>query len=186
MRVNDLLRMELMAECLGKRPAFLVQESPWSPSSSTILPRWHFVLSKILAPVQRAIAIRSSSRLSKFPTLAIGNASDYAAVWLCCAASNRQWFHRSLVFNRVSNDKLCMCCCYPENCLWPWRLVGLGCCVIIMETFSVFRDNWLNHGVGCSVCDLCWCCHNDFIFCVTLHDQKLTGIWGHFDECSIQ
>ena len=34
MRVNDLLRMELMAECLGKRPAFLVQERPWSPSSS--------------------------------------------------------------------------------------------------------------------------------------------------------
>ena len=33
--VNGLLRMELMAECLGKRPAFLVQERPWSPSSST-------------------------------------------------------------------------------------------------------------------------------------------------------
>jgi len=29
MRVNDLLRMELMAERLGKRPAFLVQERPW-------------------------------------------------------------------------------------------------------------------------------------------------------------
>jgi len=37
MWVNDLLRIELMAECLGKRPAFLVQERPWSPSSSTIL-----------------------------------------------------------------------------------------------------------------------------------------------------
>jgi len=37
MRVNDLLRMELMAECLGKRPALLVQEKPWSPSSSIIL-----------------------------------------------------------------------------------------------------------------------------------------------------
>jgi len=35
MWVNNLLRMELMAECLGKRPAFLVQERPWSPSSST-------------------------------------------------------------------------------------------------------------------------------------------------------
>jgi len=31
--------MELMAACLGKRPAFLVQESPWSPSSSTVLPQ---------------------------------------------------------------------------------------------------------------------------------------------------
>jgi len=80
MLVNDLLRMELMAKCLGKRPAFLVQERPWSPSSSTILPQQHFVLSKLLAPVWRAIAIRSSSGLSKFPTLAIGNASDQAAV----------------------------------------------------------------------------------------------------------
>ena len=69
-----------MAECLGKRPAFLVQERPWCPSSSTILLQWHFVLSKILAPVRRAIAIRSSSGLSKFTTLAIGNASDQAAV----------------------------------------------------------------------------------------------------------
>ena len=75
MRVNDLLRMELMAECLGKQPTFLVQAKPWSLSSSTILPQRHFVLLKILAPVQRAIAIRSSSGLSKFPTLAIY--SDY-------------------------------------------------------------------------------------------------------------
>ena len=55
MRVNDLLRMELIAECLGKQPAFLVQERPWSPSSSTILPQWHFALSEILAPVRRAM-----------------------------------------------------------------------------------------------------------------------------------
>ena len=46
------------------------------------------------------IAIRSSSGLSKFPTLAIGNASDQAAVWLSCAASNRQWFQVLLVFSR--------------------------------------------------------------------------------------
>ena len=83
MRVNDLLRMELMAECLGKRPAFLVQERPWSPSLSTILPQRHFVPSKILAPVWRAIAIRSSSGLSKFLTLAIRNASDQVAVSQC-------------------------------------------------------------------------------------------------------
>jgi len=69
MQVNDLLRMELMAECLRKRPVFLVQQRPWSPSSSTILPQRHYVLYKILAPVRRAIAIRSSSGLSKFPTL---------------------------------------------------------------------------------------------------------------------
>ena len=80
MWVNDLLRMELMAECLGKRSAFLVQERPWSPSTLTTLPQRHLELSKILTPVQRAIAIRSSSGLSKFPTLAIGKASDQAAV----------------------------------------------------------------------------------------------------------
>jgi len=28
MRVNDCLRMEFMADCLGKRPAFLMQERP--------------------------------------------------------------------------------------------------------------------------------------------------------------
>jgi len=32
MRVNDCLRMELMAECLRKQPAFLMQERPWSPA----------------------------------------------------------------------------------------------------------------------------------------------------------
>jgi len=48
MRVNDLLRMELMAECLGKRPAFLVQERAWSPSSSTTLLQQHLELSRIL------------------------------------------------------------------------------------------------------------------------------------------
>ena len=100
MRVNDLLRMEFLAECLGKRPAFLVQDKPFEPSSSTILPQRHFVLSKILAPVQRVIARRSSSGLSKFLTLAIGNASDQAAVWLSCAASNWQWFQGLLAFSR--------------------------------------------------------------------------------------
>jgi len=74
-----------MAECLGKGFAFLVQERPWSPSSSTTLAQWHFVLSKILAPVRRAVAIQSSSGLSRFPTLAIGNASDQAAMLLSCA-----------------------------------------------------------------------------------------------------
>ena len=65
-----------MDECLGKQPAFLVQERPWSPTSSTILTQWHFVLSKILALVQRVIAIQSPSGLNRFPTLAIANASD--------------------------------------------------------------------------------------------------------------
>ena len=36
MRVNDLSRMELMSECLAKRPAFLKQENPWSPTLSTV------------------------------------------------------------------------------------------------------------------------------------------------------
>jgi len=83
MRVNDLLRLELMAECLGKRRAFLLQERPWSPSSKTILPQRHFVLSKILAPVRRAIAIRHTELIRTEQisnTLAIGNASDQAAV----------------------------------------------------------------------------------------------------------
>jgi len=76
MRVNDHLRIEFMAECLGKRPAFLMQERPWSPSLSTNLPQRHSVLSKILIPVRRAIAIWSSLGLSRFPALAIGKASD--------------------------------------------------------------------------------------------------------------
>ena len=95
-----------MAECLGKRPAFLVQERPWSHSSSTILPQRRFVLSKILGPVRRAIAIRSSSGLSRFPILTIGNASDQATVWLSCAASSRQWFQGLLVFSRVLSESL--------------------------------------------------------------------------------
>jgi len=79
MRVNDLLRVEFMAECLGKWPVFLIQERPWSPSSSTILPQQYFVLSKILAPVQRMLAIRSSSEQSR---------SD---IWRLHHKCNRLW-----------------------------------------------------------------------------------------------
>ena len=95
MWVNDHLRMEFIAECLGKQPAFWMQERPWSPSLSTNLPQQHSVLPKIfmLAPVRRAIAIWSSSELSRFPTLAIGKASDQAMVWLFfCVVSSRHWF----------------------------------------------------------------------------------------------
>ena len=42
-----------------------------------------------------------NTELSRFPTLAIGNASDQAAVWLSCVASNQQWFQGLLVFIRV-------------------------------------------------------------------------------------
>jgi len=94
MWVNDHLRMEFMAECLGKRPAFLMQKRPWSPSLSTNLPQQHSVLPKIfmLVPVRRAIAIWSLSGLSRFPTLSIGKASDQAVVWLfSCVVSSRQW-----------------------------------------------------------------------------------------------
>ena len=90
MRVNDRLRMEFMSECLGKRPA--LQKRPWSPNLSTSFPQRHSVLSKILAPVRSTVAIRSSSGVSRFPTLAIGKASDQAAVWLLCAVRSRQWF----------------------------------------------------------------------------------------------
>ena len=77
MQVNELLRMDLMAECLRKLPAFLVQEWPWSPSSSTNLPQRHFLLSKILAT---------------------WSASDQVAMWLFCAASNRQCFQARAQF----------------------------------------------------------------------------------------
>ena len=60
------------------------------PSLSTNLPQQHSVLSKILALVWTAIAIPSSSGLSRFPTPAIGKASDQTAVWLFWAVSSRQ------------------------------------------------------------------------------------------------
>jgi len=106
MRVNDRLRMEFMAECLGKRPSFLLQERPWSPSLSTNLQQRHSVLSKILAPVRKAIAIQSSSELSRFLMLAIGKASDKAAVWLFCAVSSRQWFLGLGVSSRAEGEPL--------------------------------------------------------------------------------
>jgi len=68
MQVNDLfvLRMELMAECLVKQPAFLEHKSPWSSSLSTIYTATAFCAFKILTPVRRAVAIQSSSGLSRF------------------------------------------------------------------------------------------------------------------------
>jgi len=106
MQVNDRLRMEFMAECLGKQPAFLMQDRPWRPSLSTNLPQQHSVLSKILAPVRRAIAILSSSGLSRFLTLAIGKDSDQAAVWLFCVVSSRQCFQGLGVSSRVASESL--------------------------------------------------------------------------------
>jgi len=38
--------------------------------------------------------------------LAIGNDSDQAAVWLSCAASNRQWFQGFFVFSRELSESL--------------------------------------------------------------------------------
>ena len=66
-------------------------------------PQRHSVLSKILAAFRRAIAIRSSSGLSKVPTLAIGKASDQAAVGLFCAVSSRQWFQGLRVSSRAAS-----------------------------------------------------------------------------------
>ena len=110
MWVINLLRMELIAECVthcvGIQSALLVQERPWSPSSSKIFLQWHFVLSKILAPVWRAVAIRCSSGLSRFPTVAIGNVSDQVAMWLSCAVSNRQWFQVLLMHSTVLSESL--------------------------------------------------------------------------------
>jgi len=100
------LRMEFMAKCLGKRPEFLMQERPWSPSLSINLPQRHSVLLKILAPLRWAIAIRSSSGLSSFLTLTIGKASDQAAVWLFCAVSSWQWFQGLEVSSRAVSESL--------------------------------------------------------------------------------
>jgi len=91
---TPVVLIKLVDEYLGKWPVFLVQERSWTgaPAHKMILPQQHFVLSKILAPVWRAIAIQSSSGLSRFPTVVTGNASDQTAVWLSCTASSRKWF----------------------------------------------------------------------------------------------
>jgi len=116
MRVNDRLRIEFMAECLGKRPAFLMQERPWSPSLSTNLPERHSVLLKILASVCRAIAIRSSSGLSRFLTLAIGKASDQAVVWLFCAV---------FTFHCTENPHRCLVRILWWQIVWCWNISSL-------------------------------------------------------------
>ena len=64
------------------------------------------MLLKILAPVRRVIAIRSSLGLSRFQTLAIGKASDQAAVWLFYAVSSRQWFQGLGVLSRGASESL--------------------------------------------------------------------------------
>ena len=87
MWVNDPLRMELMSECLMKWPTFLMQERPWSPSLLT-----YSAVTTVafcgLKNVQRAIAIRSSSGLSRYLMHAIRKASDQAEVWLFSAVSS--------------------------------------------------------------------------------------------------
>jgi len=48
---------------------------PVQPGSPNIFLQWHFVLSKILAPVQKAIALWSPLGLSRSPTFEIGKVS---------------------------------------------------------------------------------------------------------------
>ena len=60
----------------------------------------------LLAPIRRAIVIWSSSGLTRFPMLAIGKASDQAAVWLFFAVSSRQWFHGLEVSSRAASESL--------------------------------------------------------------------------------
>jgi len=44
------------------------------------------------------------SELSRFPTLAIGKASDQSAVWLFCAVSSQQWFQGLGVSSRAASE----------------------------------------------------------------------------------
>jgi len=75
--VNDLLTMELIAECLGMWPAFLMQESPWSPSLSTnYLP----VAFHGFKEIGTSLEGNCNIELISFPTLAIRKASNQAAV----------------------------------------------------------------------------------------------------------
>jgi len=46
------------------------------------------------------------SELIRFPTLAIGKASDQAKVWLFCAVSSRQWFQGLRVSSRAASESL--------------------------------------------------------------------------------
>jgi len=83
MWANYLLRKEAMAECLGKQPAFLVQEGPWNLISSTIYFRASKIFGTSLESNCNTELIRSG--LSRFPTSAIGKASDKALLWLLCS-----------------------------------------------------------------------------------------------------
>jgi len=129
-----------MAECLGKRPVFLMQERSWSPSLSTNLPQWHSVLSTIMAPVRRAIAIRISSGLNRCPTLAIGKASNQAAVWLFCAVSSWQLFQgfgvSSESLQAGSSQVYCVSFCRGDE---SWS-VDQGSVALITSPWGNVRD----------------------------------------------
>jgi len=164
MRVNDRLRMEFMAECLGKRPAFLMQERPWSPILSINLPHRHSVFSKILASVRRATAIRSSSGLSRFPTLAIGKASHQAPVWFFCAVSSRQWFKRLGVSSRVASESLqarssqddCDSFCRYQKPLWRGTGFAEFLCkrrVLSPQQHVILKSNDMKWNFYESLCD---------------------------------
>ena len=58
------------------------------------------------------------SELSRFPTLAIGKASDQSAVWLFCAVSSRQWFQGLGVSSRVWS-----CLVVSESPSWYFMLL---------------------------------------------------------------
>jgi len=125
-----------------------MQEKPWSLGLSTSFPQWHSLLSKILAPVRKAIAIRSSSGLRRFPTLAIGKASDQAAVWLFCAVSSRRWFQRLGVSSSAASASLqarssqadCVSFCRGDE---SWSADQASVALIISQWGNV-REGWLS------------------------------------------
>jgi len=92
-----------MAECLGKQPAFLMQERPWSPQPVNKLPAAAF---RDVENIGTSSQSNCDSELIRFPTLAIGKAFDQAAVWLFCAVSSQQWFQGFGVSSRAASESL--------------------------------------------------------------------------------
>jgi len=74
-----------MAKCLGKRPAFLVQERPWSPSSTNFAAAAFCAMKDFGTGLEGNCNTELIRAEQVFGTLATGNASDHAAVWLLCS-----------------------------------------------------------------------------------------------------
>ena len=157
MWVNDRLRKDFYGWTSGEAARILhayVGEA-MKPQPVNKLPTVAFRAFENIDTSSQGNAIRSSWELSRFPTLAIGKASDQAAVWLFCAVSSQQWFQGLGVSSREASESMqarssqadCVSFCHGDES-WSADQASVALKIYSSFQFKVILTLWCPRGFG--------------------------------------